>query len=126
MLGDDEAAIKKAIKRAVTGMGDEGAVPPGVANLLTLLEICGKQQEAEVFRADQLAGTIRYGDLKAALTEALLETLKPIRERRQELLANPDRVSQILGDSAATVRIVARDVVAQAREASGLRAHPRC
>lgn len=124
MLGDDEDTIRKGIKRAVTGMGSEGEIPPGVANLLTLLEICEQHETAAQFRADQAAGTIRYGDLKAALTEALLITLGPIRERRQALLANPGRVREILGDSASKVRKVAREVIAEAREATGLRPHP--
>jgi tryptophanyl-tRNA synthetase len=124
MLGDEEASIVKAIKRAVTGMGEPGEVPPGVANLLTLLEICDQYETAARFRADQEAGTIRYGDLKAALTEALLATLAPIRERRQALMARPERVREILGDSAATVRAVARQVIAEAREAVGLRPRP--
>jgi tryptophanyl-tRNA synthetase len=124
MLGDDEATIVKGIKRAVTGMGDEGQIPPGVANLLTLLEICGQDAVAAGFRADQKAGTIRYGDLKAALSEALLATLAPIRARREDLMAQPDTVSQILGDSASTARALARQVIAQAREAAGLRPQP--
>jgi tryptophanyl-tRNA synthetase len=124
MLGDDEATISKGIKRAVTGMGDEGQIPPGVANLLTLLEICNENETAARFRAEQEAGSIRYGDLKAALSQALLATLAPIRERREQLLAEPERVREILGDSASTVRAVARQVIAEAREAAGLRPHP--
>lgn len=121
MLGDDEETIKKAIKRAVTGMGEPGDVPPGVANLLILLELCDQKETAEQFRAAQLDGTIRYGDLKAALTEALLQSLAPIRQRREELLADPEKVRQILGDSAAAVRAVARQVLDQTREVAGLR-----
>ena len=124
MLGDEEGVIIKGIKRAVTGMGEPGEIPPGVANLLLLLEICDRNDVAAQFRADQEAGTIRYGDLKAALTEALLATLGPIRERREALLAEPDKVRQVLGDSASSVRKVAREVVAQAREAVGLRPQP--
>ncbi len=121
MLGDDEDTIRKAIKRAVTGMGEPGEIPPGVANLLTLLELCDRNDTAEEFRAAQRDGTIRYGDLKAVLSEALLESLAPIRERREELLAKPEKVRQILGDSAASVRAVARQVLDQTREATGLR-----
>lgn len=121
MLGDDEATIRKAVKRAVTGMGEAGEVPPGVGNLLTLLELCDRNDLATQFRAAQVEGTIRYGDLKNALTEALLESLTPIRQRREELLANPDHVRQVLGDSAAAVRAVARQVLDQTREVAGLR-----
>lgn len=124
MLGDDEASIRKAIKRAVTGLGEAGAMPPGVANLLTLLELCQRAEDAARFRAEQEAGTIRYGDLKGELTEALLETLAPIRARREELLAHPERVREVLGDSASRVRGVARQVIATTREAVGLRARP--
>lgn len=120
MLGDDEDTIKKAIKKAITGMGEPGEIPPGVANLLTLLELCDRADTAAEFRAAQVDGTIRYGDLKAALTEALLVHLAPIRARREELLAAPEKVRQILGDSTATVRAVARQVLDQTRDAVGL------
>ncbi len=124
MMGDEEAVVTKAIKRAVTGMGEPNETPPGVTNLLTLLEVCQRADLAQQFRADQEDGTIRYGDLKKALTEALLEVLRPIADRRRQLLAEPQRVHEILGDSAVSVRRLAKEVIAEVRDAVGLNAQP--
>ena len=124
MLGDDEKTIRKAIKRAVTGMGTDGEVPPGVENLLTLTELFGGAELAATFRKAQMDGTIRYGDLKAELTEAMLRELAPIRAKREELLAKPEAVREILGDSAAEARKIAKTVLSQARGNAGLRPHP--
>lgn len=121
MLGEDEATIRKSLKRAVTGMGEPGEIPPGVANLLTLFELSERSDLASKYRAAQEQGSIRYGELKAELSEALLTFLAPIRQRRQELLADPSLVREILGDSAASVRAVARETLKSTREAVGLR-----
>ena len=124
MLGAEESEIRKQIKRAVTGMGEPGQIPPGVENLLTLLELFAGVEAAEPYRKAQIEGSIRYGDLKAELTEALLEGLAPIREKRKELLADPKMVEQVLGDSASEARKVAQVVLSQVRQNAGLKPKP--
>ena len=124
MLGSDESVLRKQIKRAVTAVGDEGGVPPGVANLFTLLEFFAGADKVEPFRKAQSDGSIRYGDLKQELADSVVEGLAPIRAKREELLANPKLVEEILGDSAADARKVAQTVVSHARQNAGLRAKP--
>lgn len=124
MLGEQASVIQKQIKRAVTGLGEPGVVPPGVANLLTLLELFSGPEKVEPYLKAQQEGTIRYGDLKAELSEAVLAGLQPIRAKREELLAKPELVEQVLLDSAQKARKVAREVLSQARQNAGLKPHP--
>lgn len=124
MLGAEESVIKKQFKRAVTGMGDPGEIPPGVTNLFTLLELFAGPEAVEPYREAQENGSIRYGDLKSELTEAVLKGLAPIRAKREELLADPKQVDEILGDSAQEARKVAKVVLSHARQNAGLRAIP--
>lgn len=124
MLTDSDEAIKKQIKRAVTdvGPGEPGEMSPGVANLFVLLEVFGEPSVLEQFKSDYAAGGLRYGDLKAALTEAMLSKLGPIRARRQELAARPGEVCRLLLDSASELRKIAQATLREVRERMGLTA----
>ncbi len=94
---DDSTAIVKKIKSAVTD--SEGVVrfdpveKPGVSNLLTILSIVtGTEVDALV---DSFAGQ-QYGALKGAVAEAVVEELRPIRQRSLELLDDPGELDRLL------------------------------
>src|SRR4029077_7324701 len=44
------------------------------------------------FQEAYAAGTLRYSELKPAVADAVVRALPPIRARREELVAHPDRV----------------------------------
>ena len=50
----------------------------------------------------------------------MLNVLRPIRERRAELMANRGLVVDILHESAKKMRAVARETMREVREKSGL------
>ncbi|MBT9582381.1 tryptophan--tRNA ligase [bacterium] len=121
MLSDSDEVILRLIKRAVTDVGPAGdEMSPGVKNLFTLLEATASPEVVAKFEADYASKSLRYGDLKAALSESMLATLRPIRERRAELAANPKRVLEILGDSARQCRKMADETLAEVRHKCGL------
>jgi tryptophanyl-tRNA synthetase len=57
-------------------------------------------------------------DKKKLLAERIIETFRPFRERRAEL--SPEHVAGVLERGSETARAVARQTVAEAREAVGL------
>ena len=59
-------------------------------------------------------------DVKRLLADAIVDHFAPMRERRAELAAHPERVRAILRDGAERARAIARDTLAQARDAMGL------
>lgn len=121
MLSDEDDVIRRQIKRAVTDVGPAGEeMSPGVKNLFTLLEATAPAGVVQQFQLDYEEKKLRYSDLKAALTESMLATLRPIRERRAELSARPERVREILGDSASRCRKVADQTLKEVREKCGL------
>jgi tryptophanyl-tRNA synthetase len=123
MLSDSEEVIKRQVKRAVTDVGPKGdEMSPGVKNLFTLLEVTGSAEIVAQLQADHDQGKLRYSDLKGALTEALLATLKPIRERRQELAANPATVVEVLQASGVELRRRAEMTMQEVRVRMGLTA----
>ena len=66
-------------------------------------------------------GGFGYGEVKKALADLAEKYFAAARERRRELVAQPERVREILGDGAATARKKAAEVLRRAEEACGVR-----
>lgn len=121
-LSESEAEARKKIMRAVTDTGPtEGEMSPGVQNLFTLLEVFAPAETVRHFREQYDAGTLRYGELKPAVADALLTGLQPIRARREELAAHPEQVWEALDYGAQRARVVAKQTMEEVREKMGLR-----
>jgi tryptophanyl-tRNA synthetase len=116
---DDLDAVAKKIKRAVTDTDTDvrfdPQAKPGVSNLLSILGACTGEDPAVV--ADRYA---RYGDLKAACADAVVETLRPIQARFAELSADPEGTAAILAKGASKARETAVPTLARARANLGL------
>jgi tryptophanyl-tRNA synthetase len=67
-----------------------------VANLLEILAGCRGGRPA-----DLAAEFTSYGALKEAVADAVIETLRPIRERTVELLADPGELARVRAEGAA-------------------------
>ncbi|GAA2941323.1 tryptophan--tRNA ligase [Streptomyces enissocaesilis] len=118
-LLDEPEVVRKKITRAVTDSGREVEYDreekPGVANLLDVLAAC------ERGNPEELAGVYEsYGALKKDTAEAVVELLRPVRERHAELAADPGYVDQVLKEGAGRARGMARPTVDAAYRAMGL------
>ena len=118
-LLDEPDVIRKKVARGVTDSGRDVVYDPegrpGVANLLEILAACSGGTPAE------LAGAYAsYGALKKDTAEAVVEVLRPVRERHRELCADPGRVEGALRDGAERARAMARPTVDAAYRAIGL------
>lgn len=121
-LGEEEDSIRQKIRRAVTDPGPQGGeMGPGVRNLFTLLEGFASQEVVEQFRQDYADQKLRYSDLKSVLADAIVEGLAPIREKRAELLAQPDDLKEILYDGAQRAQKIARVTMEEVRDIMGFR-----
>lgn len=118
LLSDDEATITRKVKRAVTDSDAEVRYAPddkpGVSNLLSILAAC-TDSEPEKVAADHE----RYGDLKSAVAEAVVEFLGPVRARHAELMADPAHLTAVLERGAERARQVADVTLARAEAAMG-------
>ncbi|MFJ3922919.1 tryptophan--tRNA ligase [Streptomyces sp. NPDC090022] len=118
-LLDEPEVITKKVMRAVTD--NEGGVVyeredrPGAANLLDILAACTGGDPAVL-----AGGYSGYGQLKRDVAEAVVETLRPVRQRHAELAADPAAVDAVLRAGAERARAIARPVVDRAYEAIGL------
>jgi tryptophanyl-tRNA synthetase len=87
---------------------------------IQLLKLVAPESVSSDYEARLRAGGLGYGDLKKALFEHYWSFFASARERRAELVANPDYVEKVLSEGAERARAVASVVVKRARKAAGL------
>jgi tryptophanyl-tRNA synthetase len=102
---DSPDAVRKKFKSAVTDSGREVRYDPqekpGVSNLLEIMSVATGEPIAELERRFEGAG---YGDFKAAVGEAVVELLTPIRERYEALRADERELQRLLAVGAEKAR----------------------
>jgi len=118
---DEPARITKKVKSAVTDSETEvrfdvGA-KPGISNLLSLLSVATARPVPEL---EAEYGTGGYGTFKGAVAEALVEYLRPVRERYHELAADPGEVTRCLALGAEKAEAIASATMDRVRAATGL------
>jgi tryptophanyl-tRNA synthetase len=124
--------IRKQIRSAVTDAGPnvlasnsvatEGGekMSAGVENLFNLLKACGK---VDIYNAQMdiyNAGNIRYGDLKNAVAESLVELVQPFRERLEDLNSRKEEVQDQIQASSAEIRKIAQQTMREVKDIMGI------
>jgi len=119
---ENEKSIFKKIRSAVTDIGPapEGEKSPGVANLFHLLELSAPPEVVEEFEDEYRRGTLKYVKLKDAVYEHLLEELRPVRQRKEELASDPESMKKILRNGAERARTLAGETLAEVRRRLGV------
>lgn len=124
-LLDEPAAVAKKIKSAVTDADRDirfdTAHKAGVSNLLGILSLLGGTSVARL--EEEFAGK-GYGDLKAAVADAVVAEFEPIRARALELLSDPAELDRMLAVNAERANQIAETTLARVYDALGLLARP--
>jgi len=119
-LTDDAETIRNKVKKAVTDSGSEiksGADKPALTNLLTIYsEITDKTVDEleKEFEGKQ------YGEFKDALAEEIVKFLAPIQEKYKSLMAEPDKLRQIMIDGAKKIEPIAQATLKETKNKIGL------
>ena len=119
-VDDDEKAIAKKLKSAVTDSGAEvrrGPDKPGVTNLIEILAVIRGVEPEEIEREFDGRG---YGDFKAAVAEAVVEYLRPVRERYSQLRADEAELERVLTAGADRARAIASETLREVRAVMGI------
>ena len=117
MLSATEDETAKLIKKAKTDQDRnityDPVNRPEVANLLSLISLCtGEEPESIAQRIGDGGG----GMLKKVLTEAMNEKLRPLRQKRAQLEADPAYIRQVLLDGSAKAREIGIKTLEEVRE----------
>ncbi len=118
MLMDDDDAIRRKFKRAVTDSGTDirfDETRPAVTNLLSMYQLLTGQTPEQI--EAHFAGK-GYAQLKGDLAEATIEFLRPFQERVRAI--SDEELSRILRDGAEKARIIAAETMRQAKERMGI------
>lgn len=116
---DDPRDIERKCKRAVTDSGTEvrydPEAKPGVSNLLGILAAATDANPVDL--AGKYTG---YGSLKQDCAEAVIELLRPLRQRYEELAGDPGVTRQILDNGADKAQTIAAATMKRVRQRVGL------
>jgi tryptophanyl-tRNA synthetase len=123
-LTDDSDMVAQKIRKAKTDAEplpdslDALAGRPEARNLVTVYAVLADETPDAVLARYAGQG---FGQFKPALAELLVETLRPIKARLDQLSAHPDELDAILQRGAERAATMARPTLDAAYEAVGLR-----
>jgi tryptophanyl-tRNA synthetase len=122
---DEPKAIEKKLKSAVTDSASEVRRAPDKPGVGNLIEILAAVRGVDPSAVEAELADARYGELKAAVAEAVIAYLAPVRERYQGLRADEDALESILQAGAQRAREIATHTLADVRERMGVGAPAR-
>lgn len=120
LLSDSPEVISKKIMRAVTDSGSEvkrGDGKNAVSNLLEIYSATTGQKIEEIEGEFKGKG---YGDFKKELASKLVDHLKPIQDRHNELMNNPAELKAILETGREKAAKIADEKLDQVKQSIGL------
>ncbi|HLA97917.1 MAG TPA: tryptophan--tRNA ligase [Anaerolineales bacterium] len=120
-LVDEPDEIRYVVRRAVTDAGREivfsqDEAKAGVNNLLEIYELLTGKSREEI--GAHFAGK-GYAVLKSEVAEVVIEALRPIRRRSQELLEDPAELDRLLALGAERAREVAEPKMVEIKRKVG-------
>lgn len=97
LITDTDEAIRDKFKQATTDSDREVVADqqakPGITNLLNIMAACSDQSISKLEATYQGA---TYNEFKSDVAEAVLEVVKPVRDRYKELVENTAELEKIL------------------------------
>jgi tryptophanyl-tRNA synthetase len=117
---DDEKSITKKIKSAVTDSGSEvrvAADKPGISNLIEIMAVIRGVDHATIER--DFEGQ-QYGAFKQAVADSVVEFLRPIRERYDEIRGDEAAIQATLAEGGERARELASETLVDVRAAMGV------
>ena len=122
LVVDPPEVVAKKVRSAVTDSGREvrrGDGKEGIANLIEIAAVATGRSAEEVEAAYDGAG---YGQFKTDVADAVVEYLRPVRERYLELRADPAHLQAVLAAGAERAREVSGATVTLIKERMGFAA----
>jgi tryptophanyl-tRNA synthetase len=124
-LTDDDDAVMKKVRQMYTDPKRVRADIPGTVegNPVFMYHDIFNPDTAEVddLKARYRAGKVGDVEVKTKLARAMNATLAPMRERRREVMARPERIREILVEGSKKARGIAHETMERVRDAVKLR-----
>ncbi|MGL6106477.1 tryptophan--tRNA ligase [Romboutsia sp.] len=120
LLADDADTIRRKIRRSVTdsiGVINYNDEQPGIKNLLDIYSQLGNKSVEDIIAMYEGKG---YGDFKEDVAEVVVEALRPIREKYNDLLNNKDYLENVYAMGADKAERQARKTLRKVYKKVGL------
>jgi tryptophanyl-tRNA synthetase len=120
LLSEQPQELRKKLAKMMTDPARKRRNDPGTPEICPVFAIhkvfTPEDRVTEIARACRTA-ELGCVDCKADLSDRLADSLKPLREKREELLSRPDTLQEVLRNGADRARAVASKTLAAVREA---------
>jgi tryptophanyl-tRNA synthetase len=116
---DPPEAVAKKVRSAVTDSGREvrrGEGKEGIVNLIEIMSVATGQTPEQIEAAYDGKG---YGDFKSDVADAVVEMLRPVRQRYLELRSEIDELETVLRRGAEHARSVSSATLAEMKRRMG-------
>lgn len=120
IFGDEKETRKRVMSIVTDSKPVEASKDPAASTIFQLYSLFGSKDEIAIMRERFEKGGTGYGDFKKELFEKLWEYFSPMRNRREELLADKLYVDNVLVSGARRANEVADEVMTRVRAAVGL------
>ncbi|MDR2865193.1 MAG: tryptophan--tRNA ligase [Spirochaetaceae bacterium] len=116
-----EKQLRKLIMRITTNsQGVEEPKDPDSSQIFLLYKLFSSSEEQESLAASYRAGGMGWGEAKEELFRVVNRELSPLRERFDSLIADPEKIEEILSSGAEKARVIAKNTIKRLQEAIGL------
>ena len=117
----EEKPLRKLVMKIITDSTPvEAPKPTEGSTILALHKLFASPGDHATMVADHEQGGVGYGDLKKRLADSYWDFFAPMRARREEIVADPGFVDQVLAGGALRAREEAGKVLDRIRRAVGL------
>jgi len=118
----EEKEMRRRVMSIVTDSAPvEAPKNPDESTIFHLFSLVGSPEEIAAVRAAFEKGGTGYGEFKKQLFAKLWDYFAPMRKRRQEILARPGYIDEVLAKGAKRANAIADKVMRGVRRAVGLR-----
>ena len=118
-IDDEPDDIRRKLKRAQTDSGREIVRAPEKAGISNLIEIYAVATDTEPEEVEREFAGEGYGAFKAAVGEAVVGLLAPVRERYRELRADEAGLERTLAEGADRARAIASETMGEVHRVMG-------
>ena len=118
-IEDEPDDIRRKLKRAQTDSGREIVRAPEKAGISNLIEIYAVATDTEPEEVEREFAGEGYGAFKAAVGEAVVGLLAPVRERYRELRADEAGLERTLAEGADRARAIASETMGEVHRVMG-------
>jgi tryptophanyl-tRNA synthetase len=121
IFGDEKQMRKRVMSIVTDSTPVDAPKGPASSTIFKLYSLVASKNEIAEMRERFLKGGTGYGDFKKQLFEKLWEYFAPMRQRREEILADRSYIEEVLARGANRANEIADRVMERVRKAVGLR-----